>query len=160
MDGSKGRGGGRQWRSRGGLGRGSCWAGGGRAGGGGRTGGPAVTRTFLALAAATAQDLTDRDGVTRPLLRRGALRLTTSSRAPVQRLGAGYLRIDPPTPEEFARAAASPPPPAIDAAPAARAEAAPPIEDAEIVPIEDAEIVAFDETETGPPDEAGDVEPR
>jgi hypothetical protein len=82
----------------------------GGGGEGGRLGGPTATRTFLALASTAAQDLCDRDGVARPLLRRGALRLTTSMRSPVRRLGAEYLRVDPPTPEEVARSAPLPRP--------------------------------------------------
>jgi hypothetical protein len=91
------RGAGRQRRRRGTCDDVRRGTGTGRSGADARSTGPVVTRTFLALAAATAQDLTDRDGVARPLLRRGALRLTGSTRAPAQRLGASYLRIDPPT---------------------------------------------------------------
>jgi len=104
---------GRQWRRRGGCDAGSRGAGLGRStlgGAGGRPGGQTVTRTFLALATTAVHDLRDPDGITRPFLRRGALRLTTSARPPVQRLGAGYLRVDPPTPEEFARLAPPAPP--------------------------------------------------
>jgi hypothetical protein len=111
-----------------------------------------VTRTFLALAAATALDLTDRDGVARPLLRRGALRLTGSRRAPAQRLGASYLRIDPPTPEELVRAASPAPPHAVGAAPAESARLEPPIEEAESDWIEG--------TETEKTGEADDKAPR
>lgn len=105
-EGRSGRG--RQWRRRAGCDAAQRGAGSGRMGGGGegeRLGGPTVTRTFLALASTAAQDLCDRDGVARPLLRRGALRLTTSVRSPARRLGAEYLRVDPPTPEEVARLA-------------------------------------------------------
>jgi hypothetical protein len=105
-----------------------------------------VTRTFLALAAATAQDLTDRDGVARPLLRRGALRLTGSTRAPAQRLGASYLRIDPPTPEELARAV-WPAPYTVGAAPVESARLEPPIEDAGIISVERAETESMRESE-------------
>jgi hypothetical protein len=56
----------------------------------------------VAVGAYVAQDLRDRDGVTRPLLRRAALRLVTSRHAAVHRLGDTYLRSDPPTPEELA----------------------------------------------------------
>ncbi len=99
-------------------------------GGGGRLGGPTVTRTFLALASTAAQDLCDRDGVARPLLRRGALRLTTSVRSPARRLGAEYLRVDPPTPEEVARSA--PLPRRTEASAIGRTEAASPIGDADV----------------------------
>jgi hypothetical protein len=47
-----------------------------------------------------AQDLRDPYGVTRPLLRRAALRMVASRQPGVQRLGDAYLRSDPPTPEE------------------------------------------------------------
>ncbi len=62
------------------------------------------TRTFLGLATNAAQDLHDRDGLARPFLRLSALRLAASSLPAAQRLGTQYLRIDPPTPEEMARA--------------------------------------------------------
>jgi len=75
----------------------------GVAGEGRRLTSPSATHTFLALATSAAQDLRDRDGLARPLLRRGALRLSLSSYLPAQRLGAEYLRVDPATPEEFAR---------------------------------------------------------
>ncbi|HOT23273.1 MAG TPA: hypothetical protein PLB30_06010 [Thermoleophilia bacterium] len=108
-----GSGGGRQWRRRAACGIGRPRTGGGRLGGG-RLGGGAgratrrtVTTTFLALATSAAQDLRDPDGLTRPLLRRGAVRLAASPHPSVQRLGAGYLRIDPPTPDELARAGES-----------------------------------------------------
>lgn len=60
-----------------------------------------TTRAFLALGAYAAQDLRDPDGVTRPLLRRGALRLVASSRRRMRQLGDAYLRLDPPTPNEL-----------------------------------------------------------
>jgi len=133
----------------------------GRLGGGkGKLSSPAVTRTFLALAASAAEDLSDRDGIARPLLRRGALRLTTSARTPVQRLGAGYLRYDPPTPEELAHALPPEPPRVIGAAPAARGENEAPLEDAETVPPEDAEITPLDEAATESVRDAGEVGPR
>ena len=61
-----------------------------------------AARALVAVGAYVAQDLRDRDGVTRPLLRRAALRLVTSRHAAVHRLGDAYLRSDPPTPEELA----------------------------------------------------------
>ena len=62
------------------------------------------TRVLAAVGAYVAQDLRDRDGVTRPLLRRAALRFVTSRRAAVHRLGDAYLRRDPAAPEELAAA--------------------------------------------------------
>jgi len=77
--------------------------GGGSAGGGKVTdprAGREVTRVALkaAVAAGTyvARDLRDRDGVTRAMLRRVALRLAASERTALRGLGAGYLRRDPP----------------------------------------------------------------
>lgn len=103
-----GTGGGRQWRRREACGAGRPGKGGGRLGGrAGRTAGRTVTSALVALATSAAQDLRDPDGLTRPLLRRGAVRLAASAHPPVQRLGAGYLRIDPPTPDELARAGRS-----------------------------------------------------
>lgn len=98
-----GTGGGRQWRRREACGAGRP----GTGGGAGRATRRTVTTTLLALATSAAQDLRDPDGLTRPLLRRGAVRLAASAHPPVQRLGAGYLRIDPPTPDELARAGRS-----------------------------------------------------
>jgi hypothetical protein len=49
--------------------------------------------------------LRDRDGLARPLLRRGALRLTLSAHQSAQRLGTEYLRVDPATPDELERVA-------------------------------------------------------
>jgi hypothetical protein len=69
-----------------------------------------AARALVAVGAYVAQDLRDRDGVTRPLLRRAALRLVTSRHAVMHRLGDAYLHGDPPTPEELAagRQAAQP----------------------------------------------------
>lgn len=105
MDGRQHRGSGRQLRRRAGCGGGGH-GGLDRASGGTsqQLGGRVVTRTFLALAASAADDLRDRDGLARPFLRRGALRLASSPRAQIQRMGEQYLRIDPPTPEELTRA--------------------------------------------------------
>lgn len=64
-------------------------------------------RTFVAVGAYAAQDLRDPDGVTRPLLRRGALRLAGSAYNPLRRLGDAYLRLDPPTEVELGGAAMS-----------------------------------------------------
>jgi hypothetical protein len=58
-------------------------------------------RALLALGAYVAQDLRDAEGLTRPMLRRGALRLTLSRREGLRRLASSYLRLDPPTPDEL-----------------------------------------------------------
>ncbi|MFA4964844.1 MAG: hypothetical protein WC709_04305 [Thermoleophilia bacterium] len=55
----------------------------------------------MAVGAYVAQDLRDPEGVTRPLLRRTALRMVASGREPVRRLGAAYLRADPPALREL-----------------------------------------------------------
>ena len=46
-----------------------------------------------------AQDLRDAEGLTRPLLRRAALRLSVSPRTQLRQLGCAYLRLDPPAPD-------------------------------------------------------------
>lgn len=61
-----------------------------------------ATRAVLALGAYVAQDLRDPDGVARPRLRRAALRLIASDQEAIRRLGAAYLRRDPPMPDELA----------------------------------------------------------
>ncbi len=66
---------------------------------GGRLSG-VLARALLAAATAVADDLRKRDGLTRPLLRRCALRLAASPRQPVRQLGSAYLRLDPPAMEE------------------------------------------------------------
>jgi hypothetical protein len=60
-----------------------------------------ATRALVAVGAYVAQDLRDPDGVTRPMLRRAALRMVASRQAPIRRLGSAYLRSDPPAPEEL-----------------------------------------------------------
>ncbi len=60
-----------------------------------------ATRAVVALGAYVVQDLRDPYGVARPRLRRTALRMSSSRREGVRRLGAAYLRSDPPTPEEL-----------------------------------------------------------
>ncbi len=69
----------------------------GRGGLGART----TTRALVAVGAYVAQDLRDAEGVTRPLLRRAALRLAFSRSEPARRLGGAYLRLDPPAPDEL-----------------------------------------------------------
>ena len=64
--------------------------------------GRATTQALLAVGAYVAEDFRDRDGMTRPLLRRTALRLTASRRTVLHRLGKAYLGRDPATPGELA----------------------------------------------------------
>lgn len=77
----------------------------GRAAGGGKgqssLGGRTTTRALVAVGAYVVQDLRDAEGLTRPLLRRAALRLALSPSEPVRRVGGAYLRLDPPAPEEL-----------------------------------------------------------
>ena len=125
-------------------GRGS---GGGRRLGGGRGTGLSkddsslTTRTAMraVIAAGTyvAQDVQDREGLTRPMLRRAALRMAVSRQPALRRLGTAYLRTDPPAPDELPAPAlgalpaglrplplpASPESPVIDVRPAAGREA-------------------------------------
>jgi hypothetical protein len=85
--------------------------GGGRRRGGGRGIGKSkddsslATRTAMraVVAAGTyvAQDMRDREGLTRPMLRRAALRMAVSRQPALRRLGTAYLRTDPPAPEEL-----------------------------------------------------------
>lgn len=64
-----------------------------------------ATRTALraAIAAGTCvvQDMRDRDGLTRPMLRRAALRMAVCAQPALRRIGSAYLRSDPPAPEEL-----------------------------------------------------------
>lgn len=64
--------------------------------------GRVAARALVAVGAYVAEDLRDRDGMTRPLLRRTALRLSASRHTAVHRLGEAYLGRDPATPEELA----------------------------------------------------------
>ena len=64
-----------------------------------------AARTLVAFGAFVAQDLRDRDGVARPLLRRAAVRMVGSRQGVVRHLGATYLRRDPPAPEELSAGA-------------------------------------------------------
>jgi len=64
--------------------------------------GRVAARALVAVGAYVAEDLRDRDGMTRPLLRRTALRLSASRYTAVHRLGEAYLGRDPATPDELA----------------------------------------------------------
>jgi hypothetical protein len=88
-------------------------------------GGRTATRALVAVGAYVVQDLRDAEGLTRPLLRRAALRLAVSPSQPVRRIGGAYLRLDPPAPGEVERRGAAidvespgPPPRALPATPA------------------------------------------
>lgn len=98
-DGS-GRGGNRGRGRRDGSGRGAgtgAGAGQGQSSLTGRT----ATRALVALGTYVAQDIRDAEGLTRPMLRRAALRLACSPVEPVRRLGGAYLRMDPLAPDEL-----------------------------------------------------------
>jgi hypothetical protein len=89
-----------------GGGRGSGGRGSGRHGSGTQTGdgGPGAytaTRALVAVGAYVVHDLSDPDGVARPLLRRAALRMVASRRDALRRIGGVYLQRDPPAPEEL-----------------------------------------------------------
>ncbi len=58
-------------------------------------------RAVIAAGTYVAQDVRDRDGLTRPMLRRAALRMAVSRQLALRRLGTAYLRTDPPAPEEL-----------------------------------------------------------
>ena len=58
-------------------------------------------RAVIAAGTYVAQDVRDRDGLTRPMLRRAALRMAISRQTAMRRLGVAYLRADPPPPEEL-----------------------------------------------------------
>jgi len=94
----------------------------------GSLGGRTATRALIAVGAYVAQDLRDAEGLTRPMLRRAAIRLALSRREPARRLGYAYLRLDPPAPktlpagvEVIDATSASPPRPAITSEPGASA---------------------------------------
>ncbi len=78
-----------------GLGRGGQKARAGESSLGGRT----ATRALVAVGTYVAQDLRDAEGLTRPMLRRAAIRLALSRVEPARRLGHAYLRLDPPAPD-------------------------------------------------------------
>lgn len=64
-----------------------------------------AARTALraAIAAGTyvVQDMRDPDGLTRPMLRRAAIRMAVCGQPALRRIGSAYLRSDPPAPEEL-----------------------------------------------------------
>ncbi len=87
-------------------------------------GGRTATRALIAVGTYVAQDLRDAEGLTRPMLRRAAIRLALSRRETARRLGHAYLRLDPPAPESLPAgvevidaAKASSPRPALASAP-------------------------------------------
>jgi hypothetical protein len=67
-------------------------------------------RAVIAAGTYVAQDVRDRDGLTRPMLRRAALRMAVSRQPALRRLGSAYLRSDPPAPEELPASALRTPP--------------------------------------------------
>jgi hypothetical protein len=58
-------------------------------------------RAVIAAGTYVAQDMRDREGLTRPMLRRAALRMAVSRQPALRRLGTAYLRTDPPAPDEL-----------------------------------------------------------
>lgn len=58
-------------------------------------------RAVIAAGTYVAQDMRDREGLTRPMLRRAALRMAVSRQPALRRLGTAYLRADPPAAEEL-----------------------------------------------------------
>ena len=91
-------------------------------------GGRTATRALIAVGTYVAQDLRDAEGLTRPMLRRAAIRLALSRGQPARRLGYAYLRLDPPAPEALPErvqvidaADASSPRPAVTTQPGASA---------------------------------------
>jgi hypothetical protein len=58
-------------------------------------------RAVIAACTYVAQDVRDREGLTRPMLRRAALRMAVSRQPALRRLGTAYLRADPPAAEEL-----------------------------------------------------------
>jgi hypothetical protein len=67
-------------------------------------------RAVIAAGTYVAQDVRDRDGLTRPMLRRAAMRMAVSRQPALRRLGTAYLRSDPPAPEELPAGAVRTPP--------------------------------------------------
>lgn len=65
-----------------------------------------AVRAVIAAGTYVAQDMRDRDGLTRPMLRRAAIRMAVSRQPALRRLGTAYLRSDPPAPEELPAGAA------------------------------------------------------
>jgi hypothetical protein len=89
---------------------------------------------MIAAGTYVAQDVRDRDGLTRPMLRRAALRMAVCRQEPLRRIGAAYLRADPPAPAELpARITAAALP--LTATPA------PPAVDAEVIDVDPATVV-------------------
>lgn len=79
---------------------------GARRGGGKSDAGASLTsrtavRALVAAGAYVAQDVRDPDGLTRPMLRRAALRMAVCRQPALRRLGSAYLRNDPPAPAEL-----------------------------------------------------------
>jgi hypothetical protein len=72
---------------------------------GGKDGSSLATRTaaraMIAAGTYVAQDVRDRDGLTRPMLRRTAIRMAVCRQQALRRIGAAYLRADPPALEEL-----------------------------------------------------------
>jgi hypothetical protein len=60
-----------------------------------------AVRAVIAAGTYVAQDVRDRDGLTRPMLRRAALRMAICRQEALRRLGTAYLRADPPAAEEL-----------------------------------------------------------
>jgi hypothetical protein len=60
-----------------------------------------TVRALVAAGAYVAQDVRDRDGLTRPMLRRAAICMAVSRQPALRRIGSAYLRSDPPAPEEL-----------------------------------------------------------
>lgn len=82
-----------------GAGQGRGWGRGAR--GQGSLGSRTATRALVAAATYVVQDLRDPDGLTRPMLRRAALRLAASPRKAIRQIGTAYPRSDPPQPDEL-----------------------------------------------------------
>lgn len=75
-----------------------------------------AVRALVAAGAYVAHDVRDPDGLTRPMLRRAAIRMAVSRQPALRRIGSAYLRGDPPTPGELpARSAAQALPASPDA---------------------------------------------
>jgi hypothetical protein len=73
-------------------------------GAGGRSGQRTATGAIAAVGAYLANDLRDAEGLARPVLRRVAHALMASRPAALRRVGAAYLRLDPPLVDELERA--------------------------------------------------------
>jgi hypothetical protein len=84
-----------------GSGYGHGRGGGGGVGDTGSLAGRTTVRAAVALGTYVVQDLRDVEGLTRPMLRRSALRMAASRRGVLRRIGAAYLRADPPSEKEL-----------------------------------------------------------